>query len=85
MAKPREPGTWKGQIVEGGQKGDKRHFRYRLFRPKEVEFGWNWGLACGIGVWLAILQFRKLLPSPAIKIYSIFDTKNEPTQGEDRF
>jgi hypothetical protein len=34
MTKPWEPGTWKGPIVEGGQKGDKRHFRNRLFGPK---------------------------------------------------
>ena len=34
IAKPWKRGTWKGEIVEGGQKGDKRHFRNRLFRPK---------------------------------------------------
>ena len=34
MAKLRKPGPWKGEIVEEGQKGGKRHFRNRLFRPK---------------------------------------------------
>ena len=34
MVKPWEPVAWKGQIVERGQKGDKRHFRNGLFRPK---------------------------------------------------
>jgi hypothetical protein len=34
MTKSLKPGTWKARIVEAGRKGDKRHFRNRLFRPK---------------------------------------------------